>query len=163
MSWLLSVPISLCFTAEAELTTLILQLGELRCLERRWHLQGHLLGNGCIWTESTSLHPNQALFLVLVFLFFRWRLHAFSDYISDYQRSIAHIWSPLLPLKLSDCSQRRLSDWGRFELCASNSVIPCQSTGRVHRAPFPGAKRECLWHHKIHSVCLSKLNGLYTA
>lgn len=52
--------------------------------------------------------------------------------------------------------------WGRFKLCTSNNVIPWQSAGRVHGAHFPGAKRECLWYHKIDCVCLSKLNGLYT-
>lgn len=48
-------------------------------------------------------------------LFSCWRLHAFSSHISEQQRSIACIWSPLVPLKLSDCSQRRLWDWGRFK------------------------------------------------
>lgn len=76
---------------------------------------------------------------------------------------VACILSLLIPLKLSGCSQRRLWDSGGFELCASNSVIPCQSTGRVYGTYFPGAKRECLWYYKIDCVCLSKLNSLFTA
>lgn len=91
-----------------------------------------------IWTESRSLHPNQALSLVLVFLFFCWQLNAFSDHIAEQPRSVACIWSSPVPLKLSDCSQRQWG-WGRFELCASNSVVLWQSTGSVHGACFLGA------------------------
>lgn len=162
MSWLLSVPL-LRFTLEAELAAFILQLGELRCLERRWPLQGHLLGSGCIWTESRSLHPNQALFLLLVVAVFLLKASCLHQ---------PHVWrAKVYSLHLeSSCSSeafwlqsKEAVGWGRFELCTTNSVILWQSTGRVHGACFPGAKRECLWYHKIDCVCLSKLNGLYTA
>lgn len=132
---------SLCFTVEAELTTFILPyLGELRCLERRWPLQGHLLGHGtsgqspgpCILTKLSSW--------CWCFCFSADGLMP-SLIIQLSNKGVKLAFGVLFPIpqKLSDCCQRRLWGWGSSELCASNSVIPWQSTGRVHGGRFPGA------------------------